>query len=534
MDQKFKFVLLALYGIPALVSAQGVNPTPGGTAESAIEGVDLKEKRGLTFLPGVRTSATYSDNIGLRAKGLEAGGFRLEASPYVFASINNEQATGQAYLAIRNFYQNSEPSGSYTGRIDFRGNGTVNIYDRWLFLEGTGFAYNINPINFGPLAFDTASVPTYDYRFQGFTAAPYITGSWGTLADYKGQYSYGVSEITGFTNRRIDQRLSGKLVSGSRFNTWGWSWDGSSQDRRTVGSPGSFGRSISTGSIYAIPVQGLRIGAAIRYEQIDSLFNKAGKDNGYGPGVALDWTPSVRTAVKVSAYKQYYGNTGSLGISHRWERLSFNLAYDKSVLSGNDASFLNLSPQALFSAGGYSASLNPIYRTLAADNIYNSYGVPIGLGVVNDAVVLRKGGTVALNYVLSNGGSAGISLSSFARETLVKTFDPGLGGLSVAGSSVPLDGTFLGLVKTRDVSLNYEYKFDSRSKLKTIVYLSDNDYPFLQRQIRRNVYQATYSTRLTTETTASFGLRRVTQTGRGYSVSTFDENSIFSTLDVRF
>jgi uncharacterized protein (PEP-CTERM system associated) len=533
MDQKFKFVLLALYGIPALVSAQGVNPTPGGTAESAIEGVDLKEKRGLTFLPGVRTSATYSDNIGLKEKGLGGGGFRLEASPYVFGSINNEQATGQAYLSIRNFYQNTTPEGAYTGRIDFRGNGTINLYDRWLFLEGTGFAYNIDPINFGPLAFDTASVPSYNYRFQGFTGAPYIAGSWGTFADYKGQYSYGVTEVTGFASRRIDQKLSGKVNSGSRFNTWGWGWDGSTQERSAVGNPNTSGRSISTATLYTIPIQGLRIGAAVRYEQIDSLYNKAGKDRGYGPGIAVDWTPSTRTAIKGSVYKQYYGNTGSLGISHRWERLSFNLSYDKSVLSGNDASFLNLNPQALFSAGGYAATLNPVYRTLAADNIYYSYGVPIGLGVVNDALVLRNGGSAALSYLLPSG-SVVFTLGTFTRETLVRTFDPALGGLSVAGSSIPLDGTFLGLIKTKSAGLSYEYKLDSRSKIKAQVYYSDNDYPNLQRNVKRSVYQATYSTRLTTETTASLGIRKVVQTGRGYLVNGYDENSIFSTLDVRF
>jgi uncharacterized protein (PEP-CTERM system associated) len=176
-----------------------------------------------------------------------------------FASINNDQATGQAFLSLRNFCQQASQSGTYTGRVDFRGGGTLNIYDRSLFLDASGFAYNVNPLNFGPAAFDAATVPTYNYRFQGFTLAPYVAGSLGTFADYKGQYSYGLSEISGFSSQRTDQRLIGKFNSGSRFNAWGWGWDGNSQARTTVGNPAVFHRNISTATVYSIPSPGLRI-----------------------------------------------------------------------------------------------------------------------------------------------------------------------------------------------------------------------------------------------------------------------------------
>jgi uncharacterized protein (PEP-CTERM system associated) len=538
MDLKFKLLLSIT---AALISnlfaghagAQSQSPNPGGTADKALEGVDLSEKRGLTFLPGVRSSISYSDNIGLKPDGSKSNGFRLEMSPYVFASINNDQGVGQAYLSLRNFYQSSAPSGFYTNRIDFRGNGTLNLYDRWLFLQGSGFTYNVNPLNFGPIAFDAATVPTFNNRLQGFTLAPYIAGNWGTFADYRGQYSYGLSEITGFQSQRTDQKLSGSLKSGSNFNTWGWDWTGETSERKLATSPTGFGRNISTGTIYAFPTQGLRLGAGIRYEQIDSLFNKDGKDNGFGPGLSVDWTPSTRTAVRGSVFRQYYGNIGQAGISHRWQRLSFNLSYDKSVITGNDASFLNANPQSLFSAGGYAANLNPIYRTLVAEALYGSYGVPIGLGVVSDAYVLRNGGSAALSYLLPNG-FASITFTDVTRDTLIRTFDPVLGGLSVVGTAVPANGTFLGMVKTKGITLDWEYKLDSRSRWRTQVNYSDNNFPSVLRTTQRRTYQTTYSTRVTTDATATFGVRRVEQKGTGYQASSFDENTIFSTLDLRF
>jgi uncharacterized protein (PEP-CTERM system associated) len=532
MDLKFKSTLLFALLLPSISFSQGT--TPGGSADKAIEGVDLEAKRGLTFLPGVRSSLSYSDNIGgASTSAPRVSGFRLESSPYVFGSINNDIGVGQAYLSLRNFYQSAAPSGFYTNRIDFRGKGTWNVYDNWLFLEGTGYTYNVNPLNFGPIAFDAATVPTYNNRLQGFVLAPYVAGSWGSFADYKAQYSYGSSAITGFQSQRVDQKVAGTLKSGSGFNTWGWAWQGESSERKLATSPTTFGRNVSTGTIYAIPVQGLRLGAALRYEQIDSVFGKNGKDYGFGPGLSIDWTPSARTGVQGSVYRQYYGTTGQAGITHRWQRLSFNLSYDKALITGNDASFLNQNPQALFSAGGYAANLNPIYRTLVADALYGSYGVPIGLGVVNDAYVLRNGGSASVSYLLPTGFIS-LTASNFTRETIIRTYDPLLGGLSVTGTAVPANGTFLGLVKTKGLALDWEYKLDSRSKFRSQITYSDNDFPTILRTTQRTSYQATYSTRISTETTASFGLRRVEQKGTGYQSSNYDENTVFSTLDVRF
>jgi uncharacterized protein (PEP-CTERM system associated) len=533
MDLKFKLLPLFALIFASFAHAQTTGISPAGTADKAIEGIDLTQKRPFTFLPGVRSSLSYSDNLSLRSDGNKVSGFRIETSPYVFASINNDQGVGQAYLSLRNFYQSSAPSGFYTGRIDLRGNGTFNLYDRWLFLEGSGFAYTVNPLTFGPIAFDAAALPTYTTRYQGFTVAPYIAGNWGTIADYKGQYSFGSSEIVGFSSRRTSERLSGFLKSGSGFNTWGWALQGETSQQKLATSPTAFGRNISTATIYAIPSPSLRLGAALRYEQIDGLFNKRGLDNGIGPGFSADWTPSARTSLQSAVYKQYYGNIGNVGFSHRWERLGFNLSYDKSVITGNDASFLNINQNALFGAAGFDAKLNPIYRSLVGEALYGSYGVPVGLGVVSDAYVLRNGGSVGLSYLLSSGFIS-LTASDVTRDTLIRTFDPILGGLSVAGAAIPASGSFVGVVKTKALVLDWEYKLDSRSKWRTQFTYSDSIFPNIARTTNRTSYQATYSTRVTPETTASFGLRRVAQKGTGYQSSNYDENSVFSTLDVRF
>jgi uncharacterized protein (PEP-CTERM system associated) len=538
MDLKFKLLFFGLSIVLLLCNgeasfAQSTTATPGGQASDALGGIDVKEQRGLVFLPGVRSSISYSDNISLRPDGTQVSGFKTEISPYAFASINNDKANGQAYFSLRNFYQSSDPSGFTSGRIDFRGNGTVELYKRWLFLEGSAFAFNVNPLTFGPIAFDAASVPTYTYRLQGFTAAPYVLGNLGTFANYRGQYSYGVSEITGFNSLRTTHRLTGQVSSGSQFNVWGWGWQGDQSQRSVQGSPVTSHRSISTGSLYYFPEPDLRLGLSVRYEQIDSLFNKSGKDYGFGPGASVDWNPSKRTSIKGSVTQQYYGTIGNFGLSHRWERFALNVAYDKAIISGNDASFLNISQQDLFNAGGPAAALNPVYRSLIADALYGGYGVPVGLGVVNDALVLRNGGSVGLTYLLPTGSLA-LIVSKVTRNTQISTYNPVLGGTSVGGYSIPLDGTFFGLVKTRAVSIDWDYKLDSRSKFKSQIIYADNLLPAILSRNQRTSFQSSYSTRLTSETTATFGLRHTKQQASGYKSTSYDENAVFSTLDVRF
>jgi hypothetical protein len=105
------------------VQAQGL---PGQS-----EGIDPANnpltRQGLTSLPGVRTSVTYSDNISLRPKGTEQGGFRLEVSPYILAAANTSVAQGYVFYSLRNFYRTAGPQGAEfdSPRHDLRSNGRI-------------------------------------------------------------------------------------------------------------------------------------------------------------------------------------------------------------------------------------------------------------------------------------------------------------------------------------------------------------------------------------------------------------------------
>jgi uncharacterized protein (PEP-CTERM system associated) len=489
---------------------------------------------GISTLPGVRTSISYSDNISLSPKGAELGGFRVEVSPYILAAANTSVAQGYVFYSMRNFYRTAGPQGAEfdSPRHDLRSNGRIQLVEGLLYLRGSAYTFNVNPINFAQNSFDPATSPTFNNRVQGFNIAPSIENRLGNFASYTAGYSYGQSAIVGSGLTSGDARFTGSATSGSEFNRWGWSWNGENQNRTFGGR--NYERNTSTGILYWVPSETFRIGASVKYSQIDGFVNTKGKDRGYGPGVALDWAPSGRTRVKLTAASEYFGNTGDLYISHDAGRFSINAVYEKSVLSSNDATLLNQNPSFLNnSIAGFGAQ-SATFRNYVTDSLYARYGVLTGLGIVDSAYVARDGGRVALSYKLSPLSTTNLSYLDYKSSTQTSTSNPSIGGTSVTGTAFPLSGVFYGNVHTTGVSFNVTLGLDAASKL--IFSFDEFDTRFLS-IARRNVIRSissSYSTKVSPTTTATVGIRHAEQNGTGYQATSYGENAVFGAIDMRF
>jgi uncharacterized protein (PEP-CTERM system associated) len=522
-------IAAALYGM-SVANAQNL---PGQT-DVVNPANNPLTKIGISSLPGVRTSLTYSDNLTLGAKGLEKNGFRVEVSPYILAAANTQVAQGYVYYAMRNFYRTAGPQGADSdfARHDLRSNGRLRLIDDFLFVRGSAFAFNVNPINFGPSSFDPASVITFNNRVQGFNISPYIESRFGNFADYTAGYYFGQSGIAGSGLVSRDTRFTGSVVSGSSFNQWGWSWTGENQDRAFNGK--SYVRNASTGIVYWVPSDTFRIGASVRYSQIDGFVNRQGKDNGYGPGLAFDWTPSARTKLKLTANAEYFGNTGDFTLVHDAGRFSLVAGYEKSVLSSNDATLLNQNPTFLTSNLANAGPLSSTFRNFVADSLYARYGVLTGLGIVDSAYVSRSGGRISASYRLSPLSTASLSLFDYTNSIRTSTSNPSLGGTSITGTSIGQSGVFFGTVHTTVASFNLSVGLDATSKLTFTIDELDNRFLSIARRVRVSSFSTTYSTKVSPNATASVGLRHAEQSSTGYQASSYSENAVFGAIDMRF
>ncbi len=527
------WVLMAALGpawaqTPAPVTIPGANVPLADT--QVIQGVAPgSRKEEIKFLPGVRTSLTYTSNIDRAAGG--NSGWIAEASPYLDAAIDTERSKAQLYASLRGFFRTS--SGNSLAP-ELRSTGRTALLGDWLWISGTANIYSLISNPFGAVSLDPAVYNTNTIQYRQFQINPYVQGRIGTFADYNVGYNLGTSSSNGnVVLARLDQRFSGSLKSGPQFNRWGWEWTGDVQRREFDGGTVQ-NRTSASGSLFMLPQPDLRVGASFNYDRIDNFFIN-GRNSGTGLGAFADWTPSNRTSVSASVKRLYYGTTGRLSATHRFGLFTGAVSWDKSVLTSSDGSILSVNPGSLFSAGGFSSSLNPLFNQLVSQNLLQTYGSAIGGGLLSDFLVLSNNLTVSLAYV-SPRNSIVLTGTRSRRETdasrSVATFGSQLGGISSPSLVTPVN---LSAYNTTNLGLDWSHTLDSKSTLglKLSRLILDSVAVTGNGNSAINLVQSSYRTQLTTDTAASFGLRHTRQRGSGLSIS-YDETAVFGTLDMRF
>jgi uncharacterized protein (PEP-CTERM system associated) len=495
----------------------------------AIGGADIQNKKEeIKFLPGVRNTLTYSSNLSRTPGG--SSGFVAEVAPYFEGAIDSERTKAQVYATLRGFFRTQ---GGSSVSPDLRSSGQTALFGDWLWISGSASIYTLAANPFAAVNFDPATANASGVTFRQLQLSPYIQGRFGTFADYQARYSLSTaSSSSTAVLAKLDQRFSGSLKSGPQFNRWGWETTGEVQ-RRTFDAIPTQSRNSASGSIFAFPLPELRVGASVNFDQI-SNFSVNGKSSGTGLGLFADWTPSNRTSMTASAKKLYYGTVGKLGISHRFGFFTGALSYDKSVLTSSDASVLTVSPSSLFSAGGYSANLNPVFNQLAAQNLLQNYASFIGGGILSDFIILNNTLSASVGY--ASPVNSLVLLGTRSKRDTDATRAPSTFSFLSATAPTTLSAVNLSAFNTSSLSVDWIHTLDSKNSFGLRV--SRTNLESIGQAIApgksiSNLLQTTYRTKLTTDTSATFGIRHITQTGLGPATS-FDETAIFGTLDVRF
>jgi uncharacterized protein (PEP-CTERM system associated) len=521
---------LSLTFVCSLTAAQTSVSPPTSTLPSAeitaIGGAEIQNKKDeIKFLPGVRSTLTYSSNLSKSPGG--SSGFVAEVSPYIDAAIDSDRTKAQLFANLRTFFRTQ---GGSSASPDLRASGQTAVIGDWLWISGNASVYSLAANPFSAVSFDPAAANQNSIQFRQFQFSPFIQGRVGTFADYQGRYSVSTaSSNSGAVLAKLDQRFSGSLKSGPQFNRWGWETTGEIQ-RRTFDELATQVRNSASASLFVLPTSELRVGVSANYDQIGN-FAVNGRTSGVGLGLFADWTPSSRTSISGSAKRLYYGTTGKLGISHRFGFFTGALSYDKSVLTSSDGSVLTVSPSSLFSAGGFASNLNPVFNQLAGNNLVQSYASLVGGGVLSDFIILSNtlsasvGYSSPLNSLVLIGTRSRRDTDATRAQTSFALFG---GAASTTLSPVNLSG-----FNTSSIALDWTHNVDSKNafgiKLSR-VNVESNGAIIGAGKSTVNLIQSTYRTKLTADTSAIFGLRHTSQSGQ----VSFDETALFGTFDVRF
>lgn len=479
------------------------------------------------LLPGVRASASYSDNV-LLSDSNKKGDMIIEVSPYITAQSNAPRANYSLFYQMRNFWRVDEGETNLM-RHAMNGRGSFALYEDNLWLDLAGYMGTVSASSGGPIAYDPGSSFTNTANIRSFSISPWYRNQIGNLASYQLRYTaLNTSGSTGLGVANLDQRASAVVNGlGDGSSPWNWGWHGEYQQLR-YSNDFNINRRGSGFVLYYRVNPDLRVFGTIDYDQIDGVRNSDGDDFGYGPGAGFDWRPNQRTSLSASVSKRYYGTIGNAQVSYSAQRSTMGLSWSRSVLTSSDASLLFFDPASITSGG--LSGFNPVMSNLISSGIVLPAGSALTQGLVTDAAVFDR--RLTAFYGLQ-GASNSLTVSAYYSNRQSAVDFSSTTGISGIRGGITTSGVFDGELRQRGVAVSYQHRIDARSRIDALVNRSTVDSTAQVSDSRITTLLGAYTTELTRDTSVFGGLRR-TQQSSGGSGARYDENVVYGGVDMRF
>jgi uncharacterized protein (PEP-CTERM system associated) len=511
-------------GLPTMPGSQ--MPMSGGSLGRPQPGA---AERGPTFdvQYGVRSGVLASDasTQGAATQG-SASRQSLEITPYLNASWRS--ATTQASLGwqLRHFDTRTGDRQDSFLRHDLRASLDSLLLGDWLGVQAGASIFNTNATLGGVQSVDPASSAANNAVLRTAFVSPYAQGRLGALATWRLRYRQDHTDTSGGVNAALAQTahlIDASLAGGPMFNPWSWAVNASGQRREFPGGVSLDSTSALLAGYY-VPSSELRLGATLNHLYIERLANASGATGGWGPGLSVDWAPSRRTTMRGAFARQYFGNTGTLAFAHRSQQLVLGAELSRSILQSNSAALLTFNPATVFSAGGFSPALNPLFAQLNAAGLLSSTDVVIGTPIINDALVRNRNISVSAGWIARHWSATATAFRN-RRETLISS--------TVFGVPDALAPAAFGSFDSRGLTLNGSIALGERHSLGLTGLVRESSQSDTGLKVRLSFVQAALNARLDARTSASLALRRSVQTGEGPTAVSSDETALFGVLDFR-
>jgi len=487
-----------------------------GAAVAQGTGLSVSPERPI-FTPGLRASATWSDNVTLSEHD-RSSDVVLEASPYIAAHSLTPRARYDVFYQLRNFWRVREKE-SHLFRHALNANGSFALVDDRLWLDLAGYMGTISDAAGGPISIDPASSFANTTNVRSFTVSPWYRDRLGSLAGYELRYALthaGGSSDYALADRRHQASASIEGLE-RRFATWNWRLF-SRFERREFDHGLELDRRLSGAILFYRVSPELRLLGAIDYEQIDEVRNRDGENSGYGPGAGFDWTPNPRTHVTMVVSERYYGTVGKARAAYTTARSTTGIEFARSLLTSAESSLLMLDPAQLTAIGDTPGS--SVLGNLIANGVVLPVGSALTQGLFTDSAVLDRRLTAFWGL---RGVRNSLAVSAWAsnRES----------GTRLA--SMGPAGAFSGELRERGAAVSARHRLDARSSVDLTLDHRNARSSTGGFETRLGTLRVGYSTHLTRDTDAYAGYRYTRQSASGTGAR-YDENAIYGGIDMRF
>lgn len=285
------------------------------------------------FTPRLNMHATYTDNVGLQPEGQERGDWIGQINPGFSLSRTARRLDANFDYSMRNrFYLNEDDRNHISHRI--LGNGTFEAIRNRFFIDGGIIRREQVPSLLDPAGIQP-EVGARTADTTQYTVSPHLIQPMGRFATASARYRFDERRYHGggLDDNRSHQYLA-QLDSGRTFQRFFWRLNYSHEDVEYLeGDRTDVSFTEYSGTLGRYLTRRFRIWGTVGEERNDF---PTFRDDIDGPfwHAGLGWNPSERTSIEATYGERFWGNTGSLDLTHRTRKTRWNIRYSESLTAG--------------------------------------------------------------------------------------------------------------------------------------------------------------------------------------------------------
>ncbi|QID18549.1 TIGR03016 family PEP-CTERM system-associated outer membrane protein [Nitrogeniibacter mangrovi] len=469
--------------------------------------------------PGVKTRATFTDNVNTSAKG--DSDFIMEVTPSIRLSRRAGRLTGSFDGSLRNVLYTNQNDRS-TSFISFRGNGEFEAVKDLLFIEAVGSVSRNDRSAFGSRSSSDPLNTNANNETRYFSLAPRLQFRLGPSAQGTLRYQAAWNNGSSITNSRQTDTWTLNLKDAEAYGPLGWYVNYSHNTTQYDGSPRDLTDELGRAGVSYRLTRQVVLRASVGRESND--FSLSGRQSKTTYGYGFDWIPGPRTSLSATTEQRLFGRSYDLAFSHRSKRSALQLSYTRDYSSSDQLIRTSIDDyfyQLIYDSLGTIS--DPLQREAAARYLVDQLGlagVSVQSAFVSNTQTLRRNLRADLSFT---GVRNTVTVSVFRTEA--ERISP---DLIVSGRD---DFASYNLIRTRGLSLALSHRLSQLASANAMLgQTQTKGEGLISRNQRRTTFSLGVSRQLGARSNGSLTYRHQRQTGD----TAFTENAITATLGLRF
>ena len=508
---------LLAWGALGMAGAQA--QTEGGS-----DGGDGAKRLGLTVVPRLGLSETWTDNLTLAPDGQRYRALITGVSPGITITSRTGRVRGVLdYTLDGLLYVKSDQSSRVQNQLQARGN--AELIPGAVFVDATGNISQQSISAFGQTSPSNDLDNPNRTEVRTLTVSPYWRGMLSTLASFElratGQMRDSSEGGAGNSSASGDSKEGSLSLSLGGPQGRALNWGLQAYTRRIhYELTGLDNRSSSAiASLSWVPDVDWVLGVTAGREKSDYL----GDDTSTIYGANFKWMPTPRTTLSGDWQRHSYGNSHNAVLEHRMTQLVLRLTSTQSINTGSDPSGQMTNYQLLdlqySSIEPDPAKRDALVRALLAAMGLNPSAISSG-GFQTNSATLQRRNEAALAW-----SGPRLTLTLAANDNKSR----GLGTTATSGDDLALANN----IRQRGVTLSVAYRFTplSTGNLTYTRQHSSGDGSTTSLSTGMSSLYATTTTRLGPRTDATLGLRHTRSDDQSLG---YRENAVYAQLTQRF